>query len=1632
MSSPLYDLDGSRELANRYQRALDLSPNLRNYPSFTSDAVNAGLSDNEMVQAGGFLDAQEAASKVSLARASGAKVTLTSRDRSLLDAEGVAYSDVDASLLRNVLQYIEPGTMKGSAQANNALDVGAKGLNWFEQGVNKAADVSADLGMALIQAPGISHGLKGLAQGYEWGLTPFRAGIAAGKQAWDSTFDDGSEKRWINSEMLRYGYDPTSLVSAIAFYAKGDHVYNDLTPLAEEFGQENLDLARMIRDHFDNAYSSTQASVESYLASQGNLSDAALAGLVEKTSTPQFEELMGVLGDYQISIGREVARAVVDEGSEPFQWISGSVDAAVAWYADPFIVLGRVAQGVRHARRGLVNGLDTTGIQRILDPAVGDKAVRAGWQSFLDDSGKLATANASGDAAESAALFAGMNIRHKPLMPMLDEILGRRWVNEISPTTGKPIAGSAVQGAERVAPITTMDDLTTYLVNTNAFLRLGAGLAPEKSLLMPGRVSRWAETKAAAAESRTRRGITGQKPIDHTNPLRNLADDGDDLAARAGEKSLEYNLTRRGRAAKKVKRMSTLMPEGSSLRYGDAASTETVRRFSALFMSKPESNLIASRWSTATEAERRALFDGIAEQTVHAAGLGKSVSGRAFIESYRGQRKEFADAMYAHGGYDEFLDASAEGGKRRSAVTPGQLEDSFHLPNIRDLLHASSKAAVNDRFYGGMFQSAAMDNALTGIRLGWLLKSATGIRNTVEELGATLATGRFGETARVRGLMSKNNIKMSENGKATFEPRIAEKYREMAVDLPGTLMGSLLSAAALLSKKGRTFTDDDLARYAPRLAADDLIENQRYLEVHGTSNRHINEGALGQRGIDDALRSGMPGMEYKLSGYEAKGIGDGAAGADDWARNMGQYFTADGLAVTALQALRKYGHDPKFRPLAEAEVLAKLRQPELAAFRERAELAHVTPDGQRVVNAAQGEQALRDLARRHLGAVEALVMARNGGISPALIKYLEAGGRPSKNWIEKNVPLEFRPEHAIGRNWTPVLPGGGTAGGLWAGWTKFATKGYDMLVTKPTSWASRQPQYVGSYVSARKAMEPYEAMLVRNGMSAERAEALAHQHSGLAAAIDVTKRIDNPAVRSQAAMMLRNHWMFVRATEDFGRRWYRIIKEDPVVVVKAQLVVQGGIHSGVLDKDEEGNLIFTYPGSGAIINTLMDVAAVFPGAEGLANLPVSNDMTSRLTFLNPSLTNPVGFSANPLVSTTAKSVSSLVGEWFPSTSLSTQAIDRLMNGELGAGRAWYETYMPAPVAALYRAYDDDSAQSMSAARNALIHLSVADLLPPPNATATEKNDFLDRVKVSTENQLVARAVIAFFAPAAPGNPANDFGDPNPADAIYREQGIQSLKAEFRKMIDDWGFEKALGVWAELHPDELAFSYGGSTVGSDAFAPITIDSANWMNDNVEQLRKYRSAATFFIPEGSGDFSQVAYNTQLELGIRQSRDLGDLYDQVRTTNASKLYYSSKEDAEQAIAREKASGQTERAQAIESGWANWKASFFSANPLFEAQQNEFGARASQRKVTVEELRGLVEDEGATAFVGIGGAKQMLDAYDNYNVFQLKWRDERDTDSMVLKAQVAAKYRDFMVGVITDNPSLTDLYNSVFSGLD
>jgi hypothetical protein len=1650
------------------------SPGLVSHPGLVA-ALQSGRATSFQTRAVGmFLDQLELNKQVQLARASGAHLSLSPADKQSLDTLGVGYSDVDAS---RFVQH-PPLPPAGDAHAGGFF-------HSIGSGLGKAAHA---VGGSVVFNNKVAHAtLHGLDRAGDIAMTPVRF-YESYLQGDKPITSYGLTELPAESvkQMQAHGYNSHNFFDVLAFYSHGEQTFADLDPLRQEYGPDQVNLAA----RYAQAKNSGDADFFDQLAAGKNADQ--VAAMQQQLNDPRFQELVQRVDAAHLSPGRDFAR---DLGIDPvqhagtFKAVSGSADAFASWYLDPTLVAGKGYQAYKVSRIGLDSALDGEGVRRILDPATKDlqaRQVQRGWQMLLDDAQVVRT----GTPQESAAALARINGRTPELVPMVGDITGQTRVLK------RAADGTWVTGTG--APITTMDELTAHLVDTNALLRISRGYAAAETPLMPGAVSRFGyrRIKGLAAGAATNRGLQRRGWIDvREDPARLIPTPGDsagstvrdnvadaittparegeagagapvatatstsattDEAAAAARGQALLNERRYGRyvapssrAGRSIayfspgaiasrfryagQRLTNLLPTGTDIVWASPDSTEFVRRFALTYMPKSEANLLAAQYAAGDEAARMAIAKGVLTQAGHSAGLPASQSGQQLMdrlisdatETFRRQQVYSAVA-----GADTYVNPNA-GQQVHAALWDGQLDTGIRVPAFADMQKFAAKASIWDHTMRTPLSSQAADDIMSILKPSWLITGSNVSRNVLEDWAGAAVRGQGKELIKARSAIATR--------------RILTGAFDNPIDARGAIgkaAGHVGNAVIIRHMRGLkasahlAITDKD---YLAALQDIGTPEVNAWMErLAGDAHKAIlSPGEADQ--VDEITRAGyqVRDMRIKLEpgGYDAVPA-DGGKGARAWSSNLAARITGSGIGEHAVGLLL----DPE---ISRAEAVRRqaehLASDAATEFRERAQRAAYTKDGVPVAgDPVLRGQALHDLAADQLDDMHSLLVDRDGNLIEPLAQYLMSYGRaPTAEWISSHVPDAQRPLHAVGRKWTAVAnPGASSVQEVTAALRSLSRAGYEHVIERPIQALSRDPIYLINYVQAKRSLAGYADRLAEQGIARPQAEAIARSTVAEQAFHATVRQVDNPELRTQMDVVGRNFFTFSRATQDFLRRWGRTFREDPARLRKAQLVVEAGVHSGFITKDDQGNYQFTYPGSGAMINAMIRAGEVIGLPKlglSLATLPVQPNLSTKLIYLNAGLDNPLSFTVSPLVSTPVGLLEHLV----PGHELGKADLDVAMRGQLGAGRPAWQSFLPSVAQRVISALSNDerNSQTASATRNALAHLDAAGLTPPTDATPAEIDEYLQRTGIGVRNQLVLRAIFATFAPGAPGQPeeatAGDVADP-----FYRAQGIGTLQDELRVMIGQMGYQQAAAVWTKLHPDKLAYLEPTSEVaGAGQVVPATREAMQWMYANRDLLTRYKTVAGYFVPSDPGEFSQQAWQAQLEMGLRTRKTVGQFYNDLRVRGAERTYYDALDKRDAAVADALASGDKQQAKAIKDGFSLWSETFQAYNPLFAEKQASYSERTSLAEHAVSDLDRMLADP-KVAIPDLAGVRALVDAYHSHNQFQGQMHGVRSAQATAARDGELAAYNGYLKTITGQYPGLKDLVNGVFrqadSGID
>lgn len=714
------------------------------------------------------------------------------------------------------------------------------------------------------------------------------------------------------------------------------------------------------------------------------------------------------------------------------------------------------------------------------------------------------------------------------------------------------------------------------------------------------------------------------------------------------------------------------------------------------------------------------------------------------------------------------------------------------------------------------------------------------------------------------------------------------------------------------------------------------------------------------------------------------------------------------------------------------------------AFRQRAEWLNRDENG--LALAADDETGKDAAIERYVHSQvynisNAVTASKDGkSLNAELVSNLLKGKTPSDYDLSK-YSLKELPAHVIAAEFMPAADGKlEKLGEKLAQASAKGTKAFDHIVTNPMQRLERKPLFAGNYARAYRELQPYRDIMVEQGFSAEEARNITKRMSLGRALNDTIKYLDNPKVASQLTAIAQNFWLFYRAQEDFIRRWVGIARERPETLRLAQMGINGMVQSGMIYRDSDGNLQLSYPGSGAVIDGfLMAQHALGIGADSGVKVPSAHDLTTQLDYLNPSIMNPYGFSATPMVTIPWD----LLKVAIPGHDMVKSQVDMAFNGQLGNGRSWWEQFLPTEINRIMQLQggnDDTGSQVGGAAATTILHASLSGKLSDKDSAVVQQEKITD-LKTQTLAALWGRALFSYVAPGATSLPELDYKDKNgewigdpKSDISWRAMGIANMSDEYKAMIQAFGVEKANLVWAEMHPKLLPYSVGKTTVGaSGATADPSLPATEWILNNQELFKgPYRRVAAYFIPPAPGTFSQVGWNAMQEIGVRQHKSIEQYYQDIVTKNAVSTWYAAKDKYESEIAAMKAAGQ--RTTDLEREYDLTKQTIKAEYPILTDYFSQHSSRQAERTQSISDLRKMVADPNVptSEVPDLKGVAQMLTVLDNYSAQQAQLKGQRNNWAVTTRQELNAEYEATMGELVKKFPGLKDLYNGVFREME
>ena len=637
--------------------------------------------------------------------------------------------------------------------------------------------------------------------------------------------------------------------------------------------------------------------------------------------------------------------------------------------------------------------------------------------------------------------------------------------------------------------------------------------------------------------------------------------------------------------------------------------------------------------------------------------------------------------------------------------------------------------------------------------------------------------------------------------------------------------------------------------------------------------------------------------------------------------------------------------------------------------------------------------------------------------------------------FEDDVPL-----YAVGPELVPIAEAGNNAASLMThGWT---------WLGMANGRISREPMVFNEIIAIRKSMKKsgMEDAYIQSVVSkvdqtnpkavleaSERAKRQFAQIVEDRAVIQILQYVDNPLVRTQLAFGIRNFSRFYRATEDFYRRAYRMVRYNPASIRKAALTYDGISHNGFIQEDDQGEKYFVYPGLEPVYRAVQ-TAMVAMGVDTEFKVPMPIQFGSQVKMLTPSLNQDsiIPTFNGPLAGVSVKVLTNLV-DYFGAPG-AADTITQYTLGKYAVDQSFVSSFFPAHINRLYEVMDKDERDSQyaSAWRKAVTYLEAAghglkstedefgNVIPP---SIQEQEEYRQRIKNTTLSIIGTRFVLGFVLPATPQVQLK-------ADMAQwiSDNGNANFKQAWNKLLDQYpgDYDAAMAKWVELFPNQIPFTVTESDKKTVAVVRYAEESGLFVEKNADLFKQYPQGAAFLIPHKSG-FSWDAYKTMKDMGLKYNKRVDDFLKDVQTAADLQQYYSKKNDYE--VKLEESITDVERSIA-RTEFQDWAKVFKAGRPLVQEELAEGGKKAVERIKAINDLRNMINDPK----VKVRGPlqkqlKEMLDLYDSYKSDKEIFSEIPGGSkvSSFLKEETIIKMRELS----RSNENTISAYNTLFASL-
>jgi len=1430
---------------------------------------------------------------------------------------------------------------------------------------------------------------------------------------------------------------------------KGDNVFspNRIEKAKKQYGSDRISLAMRV----------SKGDKLSDIMATGTDAEKQLAALVQQNKDDLWNDALDTVSAAKYSPGRFAANIVdaltpgdLIKNGFMYKAISGAVDAAYRVYADPLLGLGKAKKMVDISRYSL----DVVVGGGKVDEVFARPAVANFWNTYGAQLTKYREAVASGDKAAAVAAKRQLEIT----APEFGPAVIKSFINIDTPikdaSTAKAFFLNADQtkemmkgqiGRKRVM-IPRLDPLRKARINTvttaNKVFNIDFMGSKFVDNLFFGGAATDDGIKETLIENRNAI-VSAIKPKYDTKGM-----------ARFSMEQIQYRIDRFKAKFEKVP-----IFDNATMDVTAADSAKKVYQYARLVLPRNDAKLIAQAFDDAEVGLKKEIFYGLQSTIADIRGLNVTKEGQPIARALQGKAEpKFALTEIRNG--VEYNPAALASGEQVGLIL-SDMSDFVTTLSVRDIDRASARSGLIMKLLG-VAHSGWVDKMTSAWSFATLAGPRYAIRNATEDLMVHLAIGEspFG---LVKGRMLSTRLRTAQQiekgltkaGKVANDPlggvlrfvnrKEAKAYGAAIQAAEGDVqkIREIMANALNEGKMARFYSKTGLGKFT---AADReaLAEQIKHGDLDNALMDVVEGGKNSFTGVDSYTRTLNFARKNKVRTEELKynlpkniSRAKGSRGMTRmaplastetevaWAMRIG-YYSNDKLGGIAVANLDK-------EDVAVAKLFDWLNDKDneklVKSFRLEENNISKEEHAQRIYDAAKQLFVKRDGKTINLDLLDKVRK-----YDPETGAY-KITGEISLDDLPNSI--DDVPEYILGPQLVAVSDTGNYASSIME-W------GWDWLGNANARF-SREPMVLQEMIKIRKEFKKtgFDKAFIasyKRGITDEKAliKAEARAQKDLAeiveerAAQQTLAFVDNPLVQSQLAFSGRNFARFYRATEDFYRRVYRVVRYNPESIARASLTYEGVTHSGWIQHDDQGEPYFVYPGTQYVYKAVQ-AAMTALGVPAEFKVPLPVQFGASIKMITPSL-NPdsaIPTLAGPLSGISVKVAANLVDIFSPS------AADRITTtflGKYAEDQPMVSAFLPAHVNRIYAAMNKDErdGQYASAMRKSMTYLEASgngleqkfnpDGTPIP-FTAKELEDYRVKLKNTTLGILGMRVIYGFVAPASPSiQLKSDMQD------WVRNNGEANFKQVWYGLLDKTGdYDKAMAEWVKYYPDQIPFTVSESDRSTTAYFRYAVESGEFVDKNQELFKENKQGAAFLIPHKNG-YSWDAYKTMTDMGLRKNKTVSDFLREVQTAADMQAYYEKKNQYEANL--ESVGTDFERSQ-LRKEFTDWATIFKAGRPLVQEELAQGGQKAIDRMNAYNDLTAMLSKPAAyKASPDTARAlKKMVDLYESFKTSKKEleqfsgssFLSQMNKDETIIKMRELSQY----------NENTVSAYNVLFGRL-